>query len=541
MKASQPLYEVPPIFYKGTQKKQYERFQALYKQLYADMKFMSASSLLQRAARFFAQSIALIYKDTKITFAQLYHDSLQITKQLLALGVKPQDKVCLLFENSAAYYECYFGIWQTGAAVVPLNTFLIERELVHIIEDCKPSVLIISQEFSKKFDPALFKDTKVMVIAEREAQENQLNAIEAYDIPYTDPDQMIALLYTSGTTGFPKGVMLSSRNILTNVIQIISTVEVSHTDRLLAVLPLFHSFAQNISIWTTFFLGASTIIVPKIERHWIVDGFKHKPTVVIGVPVLYGILALLKHFDMADIRYFVSGGDALPDKIRSIFELVYQRKLCNGYGLTESSPFIAADLDDELKPTNTIGRPAFGIECSLRDEQGNTVEKNQVGILWVKGDNIMLGYYNAAEATQEVLKDGWLNTGDFATFDNQGRLLIVGRFKDLIIHKGFNIYPQEVENILMSYPPMMKAAVIGIPDEQTGEVPVAYVVVKDVPADIEKQLNQICISALAAYKVPRHFIVLEDLPMTALGKVDKKKLKQEFKKHMTSAAKAKVG
>ncbi len=535
MKTSQPSFELPSPFLNNAQQKQYERFQTLYKQLYEDNRFMATSSLLQRAARRFAQSTALIYKDTTITFAQLYHHSLQITKQLLSLGVKHQDKVCLLFENSVAYYECYFGIWQTGAVVAPLNTFLTERELIHIIEDCKPTVLIVSEEFSKKFDPSVFKNTQVLVVAQRETDSSQMVFNdEEYEIPYTDPDQMIALLYTSGTTGFPKGVMLSSRNILTNVIQIISAVEVSSADRLLAILPLFHSFAQNISVWSTFFLGASTIVVPKIERHWILDGFKHNPTVVIGVPVLYGLLSMMKHIDVSNVRYFVSGGDALPDKIRSVFELVFQRKLCNGYGLTEASPFIAADLDDELKPTNTIGLPALGIECSLRDELGNPIEKNQVGILWVKGDNIMLGYYNAPEATYDMLKDGWLNTGDFATFDNQGRLLIVGRFKDLIIHKGFNIYPQEIENILMSYPNMLKVAVIGIPDEQTGEVPVAYVVIKDAAADIEKQLNQLCMNALAAYKVPRHFIVLEDLPMTSLGKIDKKKLKQEFKKHMTT-------
>jgi long-chain acyl-CoA synthetase len=518
---------------------QQERYNFFYKQLFVDNKFMFAGTLLQRAAQKFPTATALICKDITITFQQLYNRSVRITEQLRQLGVNPRDKVCLLYENSLTYYQAYFGIWQLGAIVAPLNTFLTEKELEHIISDCKPAAIILSDEFAKKFDPSFFTGVHVVVLPDDEQQKNTNDLTPFFEaesknleIPYLDPDEMAALLYTSGTTGFPKGVMLSSKNILTNVVQIVSRVNVSGDDCLLGVLPLFHSFAQNISIWTTFFLGATTIVLPKIERKWIIDGFKHKPTVVIAVPALYGLLCMMKDIDLSSVRYLVSGGDALPDKIRSIFEMVYRRKLCNGYGLTEAAPFVAADLDDELKQTNTIGRPALGLECSLRDEQGNPVNSNQIGILWIKGDNVMLGYYNAPDATRDVLKDGWLNTGDFATFDKDGRLVIVGRFKDLIIHKGFNIYPQEIENILMSYPGMMNAAVVGFPDEQTGEIPVAYVVVKEPQAGLEEQLRMLCSKGLAAYKVPRHFIVMHDLPMTSLGKVDKKKLRQETGKHL---------
>ena len=508
---------------------QHERFDTFYKELFIDNKFIFAGTLLQRAAQKFPQATALICKDVVITFKQLYQRSLHITEQLRTLGIQPRDKVCLLFENSVTFYQAYYGIWQAGAVVAALNTFLTEKELEHIMSDCKPAAIIISEEFAKKFDHSFFIGTQVIVLPGDEHLYNEASSNELLesDIPYLEPDEMAALLYTSGTTGFPKGVMLSSRNILTNVVQIISKVDVSGDDCLLAILPLFHSFAQNLSVWTTTFLGAKTIVVPKIERKWITEGFKHKPTVVIAVPALYGLMCMMKDLDTSAVRYFVSGGDALPDKIRSIFEMVQRRKLCNGYGLTETSPFIAADLDDELKPTNTIGTPALGLECQLRDEQENILASDQIGILWVKGDNIMMGYYNAPEATRDILKDGWLNTGDFATFDSDGRLVIVGRFKDLIIHKGFNIYPQEIENVLMSYPGMMKVAVVGVVDEQTGEIPVAYVVVKDPTADLEQQLKNLCTTNLAGYKVPRNFYLREDLPMTPLGKVDKKKLRQE--------------
>lgn len=537
MKTSQQPYS-PTIPSLNQDQEQQERFNFFYKLLFVDNKFMFAGTLLQRAAQKFPTSTALICKDITITFRQLYQRSLRVTEQLRQLGVNPRDKVCLLYENSLTYYQAYYGIWQLGAIVAPLNTFLTEKELEHIIRDCKPAAVIISDEFAKKFDPSFFTGVHLVVLPNDEQNDTQNSSpfFEAegneLKIPYLDPDEMAALLYTSGTTGFPKGVMLSSRNILTNVVQIISRVKVSGDDCLLGVLPLFHSFAQNISIWTTAFLGAKTIVLPKIERKWILDGFKHKPTVVIAVPALYGLLCMMKDLDLSSVRYFVSGGDALPDKIRSVFEMVYRRKLCNGYGLTETSPFVAADVDDALKLTNTIGKPALGLECSLRDEEGNQVGFDQIGILWVKGDNVMLGYYNAPEATQDVIKDGWLNTGDFATFDSEGRLIIVGRFKDLIIHKGFNIYPQEIENVLMGYPGMVKAAVVGFLDEQTGEIPVAYVVVKEPTAHIEEQLRTLCANSLAGYKVPRHVIVLEDLPMTSLGKIDKKKLRLEASKHL---------
>ncbi len=515
--------------------KENKSFKKHYSLLFENGIFMFAGTLLQRAAKKFPHLTALICKDIPMTFEQLYVHSLAITKQLLNAGVGPKDKVCLLYENSITYYQAYYGIWQTGSVVVPLNTFLSDRELDHIIKDCNPKALIISPEYAKKFDPSIFSSIIVLELSDDE-QSKSIQKITSqdleYTIPYLEPDEMAALLYTSGTTGFPKGVMLSSRNILTNVIQIITAVDVSNNDCLLGVLPLFHSFAQNISIWTTAFLGAKTIILPKIERKWIIDGLKHKPTVIIAVPALYGLLCMLRDLDLSSVRYFVSGGDALPDKIRALFEMVYRRKLCNGYGLTETSPFIAADIEDSLKQTNTVGRVGCNIEWSLRDENNNEVPHGQIGILWVKGDNVMLGYFNAPEATAEILKDGWLNTGDFAQFDAEDRLIIAGRFKDLIVHKGIKIYPQEIENLLISYPGIMKAGVIGAPDEQSGEIPIAYIVIKDPSPTFDQQIKEYCIKNLAGYKVPRQFIILEDLPMTSLGKVDKKKLRLEYSKNI---------
>ncbi|MGE0206634.1 MAG: class I adenylate-forming enzyme family protein, partial [Candidatus Babeliales bacterium] len=245
---------------------------------------------------------------------------------------------------------------------------------------------------------------------------------------------------------------------------------------------------------------------------------------------LYGLFCLIKTINFDSVRYFVCGGDALPDKIRIGFEMIYRRRMCNGYGLTETSPLIAVNLEDELLAPNTVGKVSIGIQCSLRDEQGNEVPKGQKGVLWVKGDNVMLGYYKAPEMTNQVLKDGWLDTGDWAYFDAKNRLVIAGRHKDLIISKGFNVYPQEIENILMSHPAVINAAVVGKKDVDVGEYPVAFVVLRETINDPEAVLRKLCQDHLASYKIPRHYFVLkqEELPLTPLKKIDKKKLRKDF-------------
>src|SRR5581483_7734073 len=211
-----------------------------------------------------------------------------------------------------------------------------------------------------------------------------------------------------------------------------SLLGISHQERLLGVLPLFHSFAQNTCIWASLFYGVTIILVPKIERAYIMNALQHKPTVFLGVPALYGLLCLMKTAELDSIRLFVSGGDALPDKIRAGFSLLYRRKICNGYGLTETSPVISVNLENATAPTNNVGKPLHAIQCAIRDEAGNDLSVNTIGVIWVKGDNVMLGYYHAPEATGLVLKNGWFNTGDLGYKDSSGALVITGRQKDLI-------------------------------------------------------------------------------------------------------------
>lgn len=518
-----------PFDFSALDKKNEKERYAFLQESIGDILFPGA--LLHRGACLFPNNIALIYKDRPITYQELYNRAAQFSKLLISRGLKPHDRVLLFVENSLSFYVGYFGIWQTGAVVAPLNFFLQERELDHIVRDAQPAMIVAH---STKI--ALFKGEHLPSLLTEEDMnlEGEIQQDGLVDLAITMPheDELAILLYTSGTTGLPKGVMLSSKNIMTNVAQIIARIPLNQSQRVFCVLPLFHSFAQNTCIWAAFFSGSSVIVVPKIERRSMLDALKHEPTIFLGVPALYGLLCMLKTAPLASVDYFVSGGDALPDKIRAGFELIYRRKLCNGYGLTETSPFIAADLDDSAGLTNCIGRPALGIECSLRDDYGQEVARTDIGTLWVKGNNIMLGYYNAPEKTAEVIVDEWFCTGDFAQFDAEGKLHICGRNKDLISHKGLKIYPQEVENIILDHMGVMYAGVIGKLDEHHTEIPVAFVQLRPGydQKNAERELIDLCKKNLAAYKVPRSFIFVTDMPMTSTNKVDKKVLRMYWDK-----------
>lgn len=509
-----------------------ERFDQLYKTLFVHGSMMYAGTLLQRAANMFPNITALICQDRSISYKELYEKSVILSTYLQMQGVKPEDRIIVLVENSIEFYIAYYGAWQVGAVVVPLNVFLHEKELLHIIHDSRPRCIILGDEFDKQLQaadskglPARITVTKLRTIIDAE------NSNGSFSVPKISAERMAVLLYTSGTTGAPKGVMLSSKNILTNLIQGICRADIKADDRVYAALPLFHSFAQFAFVWGNFFLGLTTIVVPRIERKLLLEGFSHKPTIIAGVPAMYGLFCLMRTLSFDNVRYLICGGDALPDKIRIGFELIYRRRLCNGYGLTETSPLIAVNLDDVLLSPNTVGDISIGIECSLRDEEGNEVQPGQKGVLWVKGDNIMLGYYNAPELNKKVFdQNGWLNTGDWTYFDKNKRLVIAGRHKDLIIHKGFNIYPQEIENILLSHPLVMQAAVVGKKDPDVGEIPVAFIVLREKKDTIAKDLRKLCTQHLAAYKMPKEFIVLDEteLPLTSLRKIDKKALRKDF-------------
>lgn len=507
-----------------------EYYDALYKTIFVDGAMMCLGQLLQRSASIFTDNVALICNDKSITYKELYYRSILLSATLIEKGIKPQDRVLLFFENSVEFYIGYFAAVQVGAVIAPLNTFLHETELAHIVNDAQPTIIITASTHVDLFKKVLHAGSTVQLVTQLDMDMTSSipEVLPAFTVAKLDPETMAALLYTSGTTGLPKGVMLSSKNIMTNIIQALSRSRMQEDERVLGVLPLFHSFAQNVCVWSSMFIGFTVILVSKIDRRSILDGLRHRPTIFFGVPALYGFLCLLKTAEFPDVKFFVSGGDVLPDKIRAAFQLIYRRKLCNGYGLTEATPFVSVDLEDVTEPTSCIGKSFIGLQAVVIDQLGQPAPQGDIGELILKGDNVMLGYYNAPDMTAATIKNGWLYTGDLAYIDPKGKIIITGRIKDLIIHKGFNIYPAEIENVILSHPNVIRAGVIG-KREEIEEVPVAFVQIRAEQPDIEQALKKLCSSHLASYKVPREFYVsTADMPATATGKVDKKVLRKRL-------------
>lgn len=433
----------------------------------------------------------------------------------------------LIYENSIEFFIAYFAVWHSGAIVVPLNIFLLESEIIKIVNEAEPSLIITSSKFLTKFKA--LETLEIPLILEQDIKEISLEDNKELFQPvsksFTDT---VAILYTSGTTGMPKGVMLNSENIIINTIQGASRFEVTDKDVMFCPLPLFHSFPQNTCLWLNVALGTSAIIIPKIDRQSIIKALEHKPTVIMAIPALYGLFCKIRTLKFHKIRYLFSGGDILSDKIRKYFGLIYRRKICNGYGLTETSPFISVDIDDYLKPTGTVGAPFIGIECIIRDTNMKDLKQGETGIIWLKGKNVMQGYFKDPESTAKVIKNGWFNTGDVGYLDGTGKIVITSREKDIIKSKGMHIFPQELENILLTSNKISQAAVIGITDTE-GEYPIA--IVESQEQDLQvliAELFAILKQSLAEYKIPKKIIVEKQLPLTGTGKIDKKKLKLEI-------------
>ena len=450
--------------------------QQVYNQLYmyitdTNDRIINLGQLLDHAAKQFPDNVALIADQQAMTYKELFYRASLFSRKLKEEGIKPRDRVLLFFENSFEFFIGYYGIVQTGAVVAPLNIFLKERELAHIITDAQPTLLVASTVLLKKLQEDHI-DAKVPILTEHDMDllspfnMDACRPVEAF----LDPQEMAVLLYTSGTTGLPKGVMLSAKNILTNCIQTISRLGMVKDERVFGVLPFFHSFAQFTCVWAPFLMGCAVIIVHKIERRYILEGLTHKPTIFVGVPALFGLMCLMRNADVSSVNYFASGGDAMPDKIRAGFEMIFQRKIGAGYGLSETSPVLTADLDDTTEPTNNVGRPLLGVDIAIRDEAGGDLADGLIGEIWVKGDNVMLGYYNEPQKTAEVIKNGWLDTGDLGYIAPNGKLVVTGRLKDIIVNKGFKIYPQEMENVILMYPNVIQVGVIGELDETVGRL-----------------------------------------------------------------------
>jgi len=475
-----------------------------------------------QAAQANRSSTALVDEDRTWTFGELADESDAIAA-MLREKVRG-DTVGVLLLNSPKYVTTLLGVWKAGKTPVPLNYLLPPQELGYIIKESGMSALITSQFFAQAVGAVkpLFGDKGVILMADAPDFVSEASRVER---TYRDP---ALYLYTSGTTGKPKGVVLTHRNLATNVDSCQRAGQFNHRDSFLCLLPFFHTYAITGTILLPLLNGSKMVLVDRFQPMKVMKLIEdHAITVFLAIPSMYRVLAHTEgDFNLASVRFPISGGEPLPVAVALAFEKRFGVPIFEGYGQTEASPVISLNVPTKRK-MGTVGPPLPGVEIAIWDDQKTPVETDVVGEIMVRGPNVMEGYYNLPEETSKTLTRDWLHTGDLGKMDTEGFVTITGRKKDLIISAGENIYPREIEEVLAQHPKVKEVAVIGVKDEVRGEVPKAFVIAREGTALDEKELRHFCREHIAGYKIPKHFIVVPDLPRTPTGKVLKRMLPAE--------------
>jgi long-chain acyl-CoA synthetase len=468
-----------------------------------------------------SSSIALIEDANRWTFAELADEAHRIAT-LLKERVKG-DTVGVLLLNSQRYIATMLGIWKAGKTPVPLNYLLPPGDLGFIIKDSQMSALISSQFFSEALGriKPLFGDKGVILMAD-DPNFMPSNA-QPFQTEYREP---ALYLYTSGTTGRPKGVVLSHDNLIGNVESCQRAGEFDDRDAFLCLLPFFHTYAITGTFLLPLLTGSKMVLVDRFQPLKVLGLIQeHKISVFLAIPSMYRVLAATDgNFDLSSVRFPISGGEPMAVAIAEAFEKRFNVPIYEGYGQTEAAPVVTLNRPGAHKP-GTIGPPLPGVEVAIWDDQNRVLQPGEVGEIMVRGRNVMQGYHHLPEETEKTITNGWLHTGDLGKLDNDGFVMITGRKKDLIISAGENIYPREIEEALSQHPKVKEVAVIGVKDEVRGEVPKAFVIVREGMNLDEKELRHFCRESLANYKVPKYFELVADLPRSPTGKILKRMLK----------------
>ncbi len=469
---------------------------------------------------------ALCQKNVKLNYGQLQKMVGQFRDYFYAVGIRPRDNVALFAVTSMEFAFSYMAIVSLGCVVVPLNTMLTPREIVFILKDAGAKHIITDKQLLLPADNDQSPAVVQLYVPEIKKALEHANYPAAPEVSIEESDTC-AILYTSGTTGRPKGAMLSHNNLISNAKSITQVLLTVDSDNFLCVLPMFHSFAWTCAVLAPLYAGASVTIVETFSPKDVIATIRDQGvTVVLGVPAMYGYYAALaRPEDLAGVRLFASAAASLPiETINSFFAKTKQRVI-EGYGLSEASPAVSFNPIEATKP-GSVGLPLPGVQVKIVDQEGREIEPKQVGELIVQGANVMSGYFGLSGQTAEALRGGWLYTGDLAYKDEEGYIYIVDRKKDMVIVSGLNVYPREVEEVLHQYPAVKEAAVIGAPDKKRGETVRAFVVLKEGMQLDKNELKTFLRANLAAYKLPRDIVELTSLPKNATGKVLKKELRQ---------------
>jgi len=489
----------------------------------------------EKAARRFLDKAALIRDGKEVTYSQLSRDINRFGNALLSLDIGPGDRVGLIMNNRPEFVVAYYGTAKIGATIVLANTLLKKEEIEYILRDSACKVLVANESGALEFEAARDGLPAIEHVICTEPVEGAIlfadfisekpDELEVYDAA---PNDVPEIKYTSGTTGVPKGVMHTHRNISLFSECIIEMNDLSENDRTLLFLPMYHGFGDMCTLHPTLRNGASIVLQDPLNLQKIFEEIdRYKCTALPGVPAVFYLMNNFPDadkYDTSSLRFCAGGGQPMPKEVIDEFEQKFDCILLEGYGLTESTAGTATNMLDRPRKAGSVGLPLPCIEVKIFDDNDNEVPAGGLGEIVIRGDLNMKGYLNKPEETAQVMRNGWLHTGDIGRFDEDGYLYIVDRKKEMIITSGENIYPTEIENILYQHPAVGLAAVVAAPDPRRGEVPKAVIALKPGATLTEDELVEWCKERMAMFKVPKIVEFRESLPVGPTGKVLKKEL-----------------
>ncbi len=499
---------------------------------------MHAADLLTKRAHLTPDREALLFTETgeRFTYADLNQRSNRAVHFLQEkCGVQEGDRVSILAYNSVPFIDLFYGLGKIGAIFAPLNWRLVANELTYIVNNCSPKVLICSSDFEAVLAEMMPHIDVKHVIHLDEYEAGLAGAIgEEPKRPLTlTPNTPHCILYTSGTTGQPKGAIIPHRQVLWNILNTCASWGLTEHDVSPVFTPLFHAGGLFAFMTPLFYLGGRIVLCKGFDPENTLDIIlEEKCTVILGVPTIFQMWLDAPNFaelDFSNVHFFISGGAPCPpflmQRWRDAKGIIFRQ----GYGLTEVGPNCFSMTDEDSEPkSGSVGKPIFHSEMRLADENGNDVPVGQTGELLIKGPHVCAGYWQNQKATDEALVDGWFHTGDMARMDADGFYTIVGRFKDMIISGGENVYAAEVEAVFIEHEAIAEAALIGKPDEKWGEIGLMIVVCEKGKQVTAAELIAHCHQRLARYKAPKEIIFADALPYSPYGKVQKKKLREKY-------------
>lgn len=509
---------------------------------------MNLSGQLTDTAKKVPNKPAYVFQDKSTTYMELEGAVTKFASCLREMGYKKGDHIALVVGNSPYYVIGLYGALRLGAVVIPINPLYTAHEMTYILKNGDVKAVITMDVLMKKFEAIADQLPEVEHYISCESGKEvsfdgfsllpklksftEIVAAGSLDFaePELDEQDTALILYTSGTTGQPKGAILTHKNLYSNAKDVADYLTINGDDRMIAALPMFHVFCLTVSLNAPLMNGGTILIVPSFSPTEVFRiAVENEATIFAGVPTMYNYLLQSiagNENSFTGIRMCISGGASMPVALLKQFEQAFNVEISEGYGLSEASPVTCFNPLDRPRKPGSIGTNILHVENKVVDEFGVEVPVGEVGELVVQGPNVMKGYYKMPEETAVSLKDGWLHTGDMARMDDEGYFYIVDRKKDMILVGGYNVYPREVEEVLYSHPSITETAVIGIPDPNTGEAVISFVVSDD-PTLKEDVLIDFCRSHLAKYKVPKEIEFLDELPKNTTGKILRKNLRAQ--------------